>query len=424
MEIKSISGFIKSKAFSSYVITFGIEFLIMLISVVLFKMVAVKFLDLGFAEFSINKRLVGFLMPLMMMGMGVSLPKFLPVESNEKQLQIHYSALIIVTSFFLLSLALFFLMSNILSKLAFGDYNHEKIFLASLIYIYSLMLHGVIYNFFRGKFNFVISSLLQLINLGILPLIAYFFAKNIFQYFVILSSSTILLLVLVNILFIPLVKIAIVDYVATIRRIVQYGIKRMPGDVVLGLFLAIPAFIGTNYFSINVGGNIAFCLSLFNIVIALMSPVNIILLPKASKIVHEKNFVLLKDISTKLLFVSFGIGIITLVIVYLFGENILILFNVKNHIETTGFLNIIFLGIIGFSVFSVIRSVIDAFYEKARVTSIIIISFLFFLAYIGIVKYFGLFSINNILLAFTISINVLGLLTYFSLTRIYKTIQK
>lgn len=424
MKIIGIKDYIKSTTFLSYAITFGIEFLIMLISVALFKIVVVKFLDIGFAEFSINKRLVGFLMPLMMMGMGVSLSKFLPNENEKKQLEIHYSALIIVTVLFLVSLLLFFSMSTSLSKLAFGDHDHEKMCVASLMYVYSLMVHACVYNFFRGKFNFILSSFLQLINLGILPLLVCFFADNIFQYFLILSLACLLLLLIVNILFVPFVKISLGDYSKNIKRIVLYGFQRMPGDVILGLFLAIPTFIATNYFSITVGGNIAFCLSLFNIVIALMSPVNIILLPKASKIVHEKNFSLLKEISRKLLLLSIGIGVITYSVVYFFGENILILFNVKNHADTTLFLNIIFMGVIGYSIFSVIRSVIDAFYKRARVTTIIITTFLFFIISIGIIKYLDLFTIRNILIAFTISINVLGVLTFFSLTRIYKTIRK
>jgi O-antigen/teichoic acid export membrane protein len=424
MSIKSNIERLGSKVFSSYVITFGIEFLIMVISVMLFKIIAVRFSGLGFAEFTINKRIVGFLMPLMMMGMGVSLPKFLPNENERKQLEIHYSSLMIISFLFLFALALFFFMSAYLSKLAFGDYNHEKMCVASLLYVYSLMAHACLYNFFRGKFDFFISSLLQLANLGIFPLIACFFVHDIFQYLVVLSFLSFTLLLFINIRYIPFARFSFNEYSSTIKRIVRYGIQRMPGDVFLGLFLAVPAFIASNYFSITEAGNIAFCLSLFNIVIALMSPVNIILLPKASKIVHEKNFSLLKEISNKLLFLSIGIGLITLAIVYFFGQTVLMLFSVKDHLDAGIYLNLIFVGVVGYSLFSVIRSIIDAYYEKARVTSIIIIAFILFLILIGMIKYLDALSIRNILISFSISINILGLLTFFSLTRIYKTIRK
>ncbi len=424
MEIKNFREFFKSKTILSYVLTFGVEFVIMLITIVLFKFVAVKFLDTGFAEFSINKRLVGFLMPLMMLGLGVSLPKFLPLENEKKQLEIHYSALIIVSSLFLFSLIIFLFNSAYLSHLAFGDFNHEKMFAASLLYVYSLMLHACIYNYFRGKFDFVISSLLQLVNLGVLPFIFFFLVNDVYHLFLILSIGTIGLLLLINSIYIPLIKLKSFDCFQNIKLLVKYGIRRAPGDVILGLFLFIPTYLASNYFSLTIAGNVAFCLSLFNIVIAIMSPINIILLPKASKIVFEKDFSLLRIISSKLLIVSIGVGIISLAVVYIFGENILIMFNVKDYLEVAGYLNIIFFGVIGFSLFSVIRSIIDAYYEKARVASIIIISFLFFIFCILIIKYFDLFSIKNILIAFTFSINFLGLLTYFILTRINKRIQQ
>ena len=204
----------------------------------------------------------------------------------------------------------------------------------------------------------------------------------------------------------------------------NYGIQRMPGDVIMGLFFIMPTAIISNYFSIIIGGSIAFCLSLFNIVIAFMSPVNIILLPNASKIVHEKNFTLLKSISFKLLYLSVGMGLVTLIIVYFFGENILILFGIKNHFELKSSLNIVFMGIIGISIFSIIRSIIDAFYEKARMAMLIIISFLFFIIMLAVFKFIDLFTIRNILISFTISINLLGFLTYLSLKKIFKPIIK
>ena len=423
MSINNILAISKSKAFPGYVITFGIEFLIMAISVILFKIVKIKYADLGFAEFSINKRLVGFLMPLMTMGMGVSLPKLLPTVNAKQQLEIHYSALIISATLFLVALVVFFLISGQFSKLIFGDFSHKKMCLASLFYINSLILHGCVYNYFRGKFNFTISSILQLMNIGIFPLMTWFIAHDILQYLIILTSLTLLLLSIINLIFIPIVKISFSDLRININKIVRYGIQRMPGDVVLGLFLAIPTLIVTNYFSITVGGNIAFCLSLFNIVIALMSPVNIILLPKAAKIAYDKDFVLFKQVCNKLLFLSIGIGISTLFVVYFFAEHILELFSLTNHHEVAGFLVVIFMGIIGYSVFSVIRSIIDAFYEKAWVTLIIIVSFLFFLICMGILRYFDLFNTKNILLSFSLSINILGILTYYTLTLIYKKIR-
>ena len=91
---------------------------------------------------------------------------------------------------------------------------------------------------------------------------------TIFQYFLLLGGFTLFLLLIVNLFYIPLLKLSVADFVSCAKKLINYGIQRMPGDVVLGLFFAVPTFIASNYFSLTIAGNIAFCLSMFNIIIA------------------------------------------------------------------------------------------------------------------------------------------------------------
>ncbi len=424
MGLKSIAQSLSRERLYNYAITFGFEFLIMVISVLLFKMVNLKFYSNGFSEYTINKRLVGFLMPLLMVGMGVSLPKFLSIESHKKQLEIHYTALLVLSGIFMAFLLLGFLFSTYFSKMVFGDMDHEQMCMVVVLYVFSLMVHACLYNYFRGKFKFKISSFLQLVNIGLLPLLAYFLADSIFHYFLYLSLMTLLLLLTVNVLWIPFLRLTWSDFKSSFKKLMNYGIQRMPGDVVLGLFFAVPTFIASNFFSLTIAGNIAFCLSLFNIIIALMSPVNIILLPEASKIVFEKNFALLKSISTKLLLLSIALGVFTFCIVFLFGAEILNAFSVENAVESEKYLLVIFFGVIGYSVFSVIRSIVDAFYETAKVSANILISFCVFMALLLLLRIFDSFTIVNTLLVFAVAVNSLGLLTYLSLIKIFKPQRK
>ena len=146
------------------------------------------------------------------------------------------------------------------------------------------------------------------------------FVDDIYHYFLCLSILTLFLLLVVNALAIPFLILSLEEFKSGFKKLMTYGVQRMPGDVILGLFFALPTFIAANYFSLIVAGNIAFCISLFNIIIALMSPVNIILLPEASKIVSEKNFTLLKNISAKLLLLSLALGIFSFLVVFVFAN--------------------------------------------------------------------------------------------------------
>lgn len=418
--VSKIKSNIKNRNLLDYAMTFGVEFLILVISIALFKLINIRFETIGFSEFTISKRLVGFLMPLLMIGLGVSLPKFLPLETSEKQLKIHYTAIIIISSLFIICCLMVLIFPGFYSQLVFGSPFHKKLIFANLLFVYSLMAHACVYNFFRGKFNFKASSLIQLLNLGILPLVCCFFTHNILNYFILLSVLTLLFLVIISIKYIPFIKLTLTDWKVCFIMLTQYGIQRMPGDVILGLFLALPTFIASNYFSIIEAGSIAFCLSLFNIIIAFMSPINIILLPKASKIVFDKDFVQLKEISGKLLTLSLAVGVASVIGILILAEYILLFFKVKDLVETAVFLKIIFTGVIGYSVFSIIRSIIDAFYAQARNTLNILIAFLAFVFFIFTLNFMNIFTLKNTVIVFSISINLLGVITYYSLVKINK----
>ena len=178
MPTSRLFSFFTKERLVNYSIAFGAEFLIMFTGIVLFKIIGVKFGAIGFSEYTLGKRLLGFLIPFLMIGLGVSLPKFLAIEKPQQQLEIIYTALIIVAFFSCVSLLAFVSFSSFFSQIVFGDIHHKKLFGMLLIYIFVLMLHACIYNYFRGKFNFKMSGVLQLLNLGILPLLVYFAAKD------------------------------------------------------------------------------------------------------------------------------------------------------------------------------------------------------------------------------------------------------
>lgn len=419
--IDKIKSLFKNKELYNYIVIFGVEFSIMIIGVILFKIINLKYGNLGFAEYTLNKRLIGFLTPLLILGMGVSLPKFLPLENKENQKELYHTGLLIVTVCFIVSAAICLLLGKQFSQLVYGDQQHGNMILVILFYTYGLLLHACIYNYFRGSFNFPVSGALQIINLGILPLVVYFFSNTVMSYFLLLTILNIITFTIVNLLYLPIAIPTLPNLKQNIQKLMSYGLQRTPGDIALGLFLAVPSFIVSNYFSIIEAGNIAFNISLFNIVIAVMAPLNVILLPQASKIVHEKKFEQLKKLTTNLLLFSTSIGVIVWIVVYFSGHLILELFSIEtDNTQILSYLFIIFSGIIGYSVFSLMRSIVDAYYATARISTLIIASFLIFILSTLVLKYVDLFSISNLLIAYSLSLNMLGILTFISIKRVYK----
>lgn len=358
-----------------------------------------------------------------MMGLGVSLPKFLPASNEKEQIEIHYSALVLVTFLFSIVGVTAVFGSSYFSEIVFGDFHHEKMLFVILFYVLALMYHATVYNFFRGQFNYKLSSLLQLINLGILPFLMYFFAVSVEQYFLLLSSGILLVVVVANMIFIPLKDLREINLKITFRKLVSYGIQRMPGDVLLGLLFAVPVYVVSNKHSLEIAGSVAFSLSLFNVVIALMSPLNIILLPEASKIITEKQSYKLVSIGNKLLYLSLTVGFVALFVVVFFGEFVLSLFNIEELEYNAKLLVIVFTGVLGYSVFSIIRSLVDAYFERAMMTLIIGGAFLIYMIILSVLQLMNLSSVHNVLIGLSTTVNLMGLFTFFALQMIFKRIK-
>ena len=406
---------LNSNKYANYIITYSVEFLVMLSGVVLFKQINSRFNDFGFSEFTINKRLIGFLMPLLMVGMGVAIPKFSSAEDRKIKTDIYYIALIIISISFALFLGICISLNSLFSFLVFGDDAHSKMFILVLLYVYTLLIHSCIYNYFRSNLDFKKASVIQLINLGIWPILIVFFVNTLLEYFVVLSSITMITSVLIHSLFIPFMSLKIQHFKSRFTPIFKYGVSRVPGDVLLGFFFALPVFLISTNFSMKEAGMVAFCLSLFNIVIALTSPINVLVLPIASKMVHEKNDKDLNVLRNRLLLSALLIGTAAVGVIVLFGSNVLMLFGISDVYQTKIYLLIVFTGVFGYSIFSLLRSIVDARSETAQIGYFIITAFVCFIILIAALFFFDLLSVNNILLSFAFSMNVLGVLTLNSL---------
>jgi O-antigen/teichoic acid export membrane protein len=405
-----------------YSITFGTEFLVMIFSILVFKFIGKFIGDFGFSEFTISKRFIGFIQPIFMIGMGVTLPKFISIEKIEiDRKYIFYSAQLGLLFLFITMLLLHSLFGNFISHIVFGDYVHHKLILSCIFYFFTLSIHVTVYNFFRAIGIYKMSSLLQLINLGVLPFLFLIFSKKVENYFWTLGAVTLLFSATIQYFKIGFLKFDFLKLSEKVQILIKHGIRRTPGDIIFGLFFSIPVFIASNFFGIKEAGFVAFSISLLNIIIALMSPVNIILLPEASKIISSGDTQLIKYLNRKMTIISLAIGILSFIFIVGCGTLILGFFNLENSTTNYFKLIIIFTSVIGFSYFSVIRSLIDASYEKAENGKNILISFTVFIGLFFIFKFTQFTSVNYLLISFSVAINFLSLLTYYSITKYFKT---
>jgi len=209
-------------------------------------------------------------------------------------------------------------------------------------------------------------------------------------------------------------KFSIKRYASVIRELTVFSIPRVPGDLAFALLFALPPLIASHATDLENAGNIAFSITLLNMTTAAFAPISVILLPEARKLILDKSFSQLNkriDSILKLTLLTTIVG----VVIFEFSAEILL----KLYLGTASESLIkvskwILPGSVGLAVFISLRSILDAYYQTARNSRNILISFSVFILFaVGIL-------ITNassflILPSLVISLSLLGILTYLNL---------
>ncbi|OFX79101.1 MAG: hypothetical protein A2X12_10405 [Bacteroidetes bacterium GWE2_29_8] len=418
MKVFLLNIFKKNK---DYIFTFITEFIVLCSSILVYKFSATILGEEGFSIYALTRRTVSFILPMVMIGLGVALPRYIAFNHDNKK---DINSLL-VSSFLLFSISSFLLLiwfvlfkSNF-SSLFFESSNYAYLIIPLVLYIFSLGLHALVYGYFRGNLIMNKANFIQLINIGIVPVLSFIFFRDIFS-ILMFSAIAVFLFSLVFIYpILSLKNINIISLKPYIKKIFNYGIKRTPGDIILAAYFTIPAYLITHEADIIVGGYVAFAITLINIFGATFTPISLILLPKASLIIKNKEYFKLKIILRKLLILSFSISIIGVIVIELFIPDILVVYLGESYLKSVPIIKILILGSVGYTLFVALRSIIDAYYERAVNTLNTIFSFLLMFFSFPIMYFFNT-DYYTILWFFAISINVLGLLTLLHVIKIIK----
>lgn len=405
-----------------YIITFIIEFIVLISSVLVYKLASNLPDNTDFSEYAISRRTISFLLPLLIMGLGVGIPRYVAfsVEDAEKQGTFYVSGIILTLLFAAPLILIFNLFSSQFAVLFFGDIKYEALIFSVSVMTVSMLLHSLNYSFLRGKLNMYLANTMQLLNLGIVPILVFFIYSNVEEvilYTGIYWGIVSLIFTIYIIVTISWKKELIIE---CLKLLFVYGIWRVPGDFALAGFLALPA-----YFTLHIAedgiitaGYVAFAMSLLNMVGAAFGPICLILLPKASITIKNNEYDILNSQVKNLTYWTLGLTLFGLLVIEFFTHEI-ILFYLENNAESLiSAVKITMLASLGYAIYISLRSILDAYYVKAVNTKNIIMSFLFFV-FTSLILYFFEFKDYKVLLySFVIAMTLLGFLTYYETKKI------
>jgi len=360
-----------------FILTFLTQIIVLVSGLAVFKLAMTQFGDIGFSEFSIIKRNLAYVYTIILLGLGIAVPRYIAIELGKKtknENSIFIASLLIIGFLLFITAIITYIFNLQISFLLFGDKKYFYFIFPIYISILGLSLNEIVFSFYRGKSLFTTANILQIINLGFVPLFVFLFSKNISEVFLysgmlmILTSSYLILKVISSEKF-NWEKIK--NFIPTL---LCYGIKRVPADFGLASILALPVIFASHSHDLITAGYIAFSISLLNLSGHIVAPIGLIMLPKISHLIGERNFTKIQEYVKKLFLFSLIISILGTITYQFFAKEILNIYLGKVELDLIDISKHIMWGILFYPFYVTMRSIIDAYYTRAYNTISILVS--------------------------------------------------
>jgi len=161
-----------------YAPTFLTEFAVMASQVVVYKLAANFLGKQGFSEYAIARRAISTIYPVGLLGLGVALPRYIAISARREEVTLQdrfFSATMwCVGLSVILIFALVNLMPSKFAYLIYSDGSYKSLTMPISMIIVGLTLHALAYAYFRGHLQMGRANIFQFVNLGTVPLLAFF----------------------------------------------------------------------------------------------------------------------------------------------------------------------------------------------------------------------------------------------------------
>jgi O-antigen/teichoic acid export membrane protein len=404
-----------------YAGTFATEFAVMLSQVIVYKLAATWLGQTGFSEYALARRILALLQPVVMLGIGVGLPRYLALADgrgdSSRSARYLAAALLCVGGFTAVVAGFLLVFRRWSSYVLFGSVEHAYLMPAVAFMLIGVSAHGILYAFLRGQLAIRQANTLQLLNNCVLPLVVFtFFHKDVigllWGFAVAWTGTATIMLVLTR------VTGHWTNPVGEISELMSYGLQRVPGDFALMALLALPAIFAAHLGGIHQAGLVAFALSVVNMIASLFTPIGIILLPKVSQAVGGGDLAPVRHEIALIVRLTLVLSAFIVVLVELLGGRLIRIYLGQSYGNGALIVNILVLGALPLGLYYAMRSVIDAVHRRAINAANLLISLGLFLAGSGLAQlYYG--NTRGFLWSFVAALALLALLTQREIKRIF-----
>jgi|SRR6202011_1339031 len=401
------------KLVKEYSPTFLTEFVIMASQILLYKLAAHYLGKTGFSEYALARRTVALLFPIPVLGMAVGLPRYIGVTNgrgdSDGAARYFGATLWCVAGAALICLTLVNLFSRPFSYVFFGSNTYSYLALPLSVMILGQCLHTVVCGYFRGHMMLGRANALQIVNLAIVPVGSFLVFGQSLPRLLIAIGVLSTLISSVGLLFTPVWAVAENNWKET-KELFRYGVQRVPGDFILVALFTLPATFAAHLKGIEEAGFVAFGISAVSIIGAVFAPVGLVLLPKATIMLAEGARQELRAHLQAMVRITFVLSVAIIMAIWIWMPSLIHLYLGASFGQVVPIARLLVLGALPYSVYLVLRNIVDAYHEYGITAAILFCGFLTFLAGSYLSKQIS-FGIDVILGSFVLAMTVIAILS-------------
>jgi len=352
--------------------TFSIQILIMLCSFAINKLLASRLSIDDFGQYNVIKRSVQVLSFVMLAGVGIALPRYIPLYRNSNPprriapLLMASLVYIIGVSFVVFIICMLF--SNQMQEVIIGQEENMSLLIVALAYAFILAMAQYTFAYYRGigKFQWFNGTQLALQLSIILPLVLLpvLTVSNVFVSWLII---TILLVVCLSCRelwhhsALPLRSAKNTQlFRESLHEIIKYSSGRLVADFFQFSLAAFPLIYISNSQGLQPTAYYSVGITFVTMVTPVFSFMGIILLPYVSEAIAKNEMKSANRFISRLAMVYVGSSAFITLVFYLFISFLTTLFFAESYLVTTDLSRIMILAILPQAVYMLYRNTIDA----------------------------------------------------------------
>jgi len=412
--------------FKDVTLTFITEAIVLVAFFFIYRLIAQDFGPEGVGEYSLIKRLIGFFQPLLLFGLWVGIPRYIAMSQDKEQRAGYLKASgLIVAAFTFVFLIFINLFKDYFAKIFFGTVDYTNFVLPFSLFLAGLTLHSLVYSYFRGRLFVKTFNLLQVINLGLVPIgiLVFFKDVTIEEVITLIGTSIFLIAFIFSLFFIKdfFFHIKKWRFINLLKELFYYSFPRFIASFVYAGLLSLGPIFAAHFASIQEVGYLSVSQSLLSTMGVAVAPLGLILLPKVSNLISQGRENEIKENLNYLIGAAIQCSIFITFQLMIFTDIIIKYWLGPEFFSAIPVMRIVFLSLLFYFFCGAVGNILEASKVKPINMINLSVSLGIFLILSGILLFLlKLFSpIISISIAFTSGLISLGVLTYVSIRKIY-----